>query len=253
MNGHHPARGRSNIWLTPRFVIDALGVFDLDPAAAPAPRPFPTALEHYVEAEGDGLLRPWFGRIWLNPPYGRAMGRWMHRLAEHGRGTGLIFARTDTSAFRDAVWGRASAALFLHGRMTFLRPDGGEAQNDGGAPSVLVAYGPEDAERLHDSGLAGQFVPIGREVYLFVARRLYSDDEQDGASWREVVEAILRRRGVAMSIQELTDLARRHPKASTNGHVDAKVRQILRDPRFRRTAPSQYELAFPDDERGKIA
>jgi hypothetical protein len=169
------------------------------------------------------------------------MGRWMARLANHGRGTGFIFARTDTHGFRSAVWERATAALFLHGRVTFLRPDGHPARNDGGAPSVLVAYGADDAERLYASGLSGQFVPIAREVYLFVAQRLFPDTARQ-PSWRSVIETIMRRAGRPMSLQELTDIARAHPKAVRNRNVDAKVRQVMQEPGFRRTAPSQYEL-----------
>lgn len=47
----------SNIWLTPRNIIEATGPFDLDPCAAPAPQPWPTAKVHYTEEEGDGLPR----------------------------------------------------------------------------------------------------------------------------------------------------------------------------------------------------
>jgi hypothetical protein len=54
--------------LTPRFVIDALGPFDLDPCP-PKERPWDTARRHFTEAD-DGLSRPWKGRVWLNPPYG---------------------------------------------------------------------------------------------------------------------------------------------------------------------------------------
>jgi len=242
MNDHHPQASRSEIWLTPRFVIDALGPFDLDPAAAPVPRPFPTALHHYVRSEGDGLIRPWFGRVWLNPPYGAATGRWMRRLADHGRGTGLIFARTDTKAFRDAVWERGTAALFLHGRLTFLQKDGLSASNDGGAPSVLVAYGAEDADRLYECGLDGQFVPIAPAAFLFITARLLDQPAHSEETWRQVLTGILRRAGRPLSIQQITELATCHPKAAHNGHVDAKVRQTLQHPAFRRTAPSQYTL-----------
>lgn len=255
-NVHHSAGSRNIVWLTPRFIIDALGPFDLDPAAAPAPRPFPTAKMHYEHADGDGLLRPWFGRVWLNPPYGRAMNRWMRRLAEHGQGTGLIFARTDTAAFRSAVWDKATAALFLHGRLTFLRADGTPALNDGGAPSVLVAYGPEDTERLHDSGIEGQFVAIAPTAYLFVTQRLIEDERNvlsAERSWRQVIEEIMRREGRPMSLTELTNMVRNHPKAARNRHLGAKVRQTMQDARFRRTAPSQYELAFPMPKEGRVS
>jgi hypothetical protein len=89
----------------------------------------------------------------------------MRRMVEHGRGTALIFARTETEMFFEAVWRAATAALFLEGRLYFHRPDGKRAGANAGAPSVLVAYGAEDAERLRSSGIRGAFVPLpGRQA-----------------------------------------------------------------------------------------
>lgn len=57
-----PVKGQSDIWLTPRHIIEALGPFDLDPCAAPSPRPWPTAAVHYDITQGeDGLMLPWGG------------------------------------------------------------------------------------------------------------------------------------------------------------------------------------------------
>ena len=110
---HHPAAGRSTVWLTPPHIIDALGTFDLDPCAAPNPRPWDTAAAHYA-LPADGFTLPWFGRVWLNPPYGAETWRWLGRLAEHGTGTALVFARTETSGFAEQVWAKATAVLFLN-------------------------------------------------------------------------------------------------------------------------------------------
>jgi len=147
----------SDTWLTPPHILDALGPFDLDPCAAPEPRPWPTAARHITKPD-DGLAHDWQGRVWLNPPYSRQAVRWIERLADHGHGTALIFARTDTSWFVEQVWRRADALLFLSGRVFFHRADGSRATDNGGAPSVLIAYGEGDAERLASCGLAGSFV-----------------------------------------------------------------------------------------------
>jgi hypothetical protein len=167
----------------------------------------------------------------------------MQRLASHGRGTGLIFARTDTAFFHDTVWRKGSAALFLRGRIIFLRADGIPAENDGGAPSVLVAYGDDDADRLYRSGLEGHFVPLSSSAMIFVAARL-EDASPVGITWREVVTLILQDADSALSIAEITAVARRHAKASGNRHVDAKVRQVLQGKGFERTAPRQYALTL---------
>ncbi|HUR07038.1 MAG TPA: DNA N-6-adenine-methyltransferase [Nonomuraea sp.] len=147
----------SDTWLTPPEILAALGPFDLDPCAAPEPRPWPTAVRH-ISRPDDGLAAEWSGRVWLNPPYRREAVSWIARLAEHATGTALVFARTETAWFVDQVWRRATALLFLHGRVHFHRADGSRSTDNAGAPSVLAAYGTEDAARLADCRLDGSFV-----------------------------------------------------------------------------------------------
>lgn len=159
MGGHQATVGRTEIWLTPPWLLGQLGAFDLDPCAAPSPRPWPTAARH-IELPLDGLDLPWCGRVWLNPPYGAATGLWLQRMAEHGQGTALIFARTETDAWHRWVWPRASAILFLKGRIGFHLPDGQPGPDNCGAPSALVAYGVEDATILAGCGIPGAFVPL---------------------------------------------------------------------------------------------
>jgi hypothetical protein len=150
-------------WLTPKWVIDLLGPFDLDPCGAPD---WHTAETVWTPEDGrDGLVEDWNGRVWLNPPYGREATKWLAKLAEHGRGTALIFARTDTAAFHSEVWGKAHAVLFLRGRLTFLRPDASKPVANSGAPSCLVAYGSQDAAALAISDHDGHYVKL-RDVVL---------------------------------------------------------------------------------------
>lgn len=60
-----PNQGETNIWLTPEFIPKALGRFDLDPCAAPSPRPWGTA-QLYYELPFDGLALPWSGQWCVN-------------------------------------------------------------------------------------------------------------------------------------------------------------------------------------------
>ncbi len=152
MSGHTSPINEKDEWLTPRWVLTLLGApdaFDLDPCAAPDPRPWPTAKRMIVRAQ-NGLLGPWEGSVWLNPPYGgpSIVGPWMRRMAAHGDGVALIFARTETDIFHQTVWGRASAVFFFRGRLFFSDSEGKTAANNAGAPSVLVAYGPRWADAL---------------------------------------------------------------------------------------------------------
>lgn len=172
IGSHHSARAQTDEWLTPQFVLDALGPFGLDPCAN-VEHPGRCAPRYYT-IEVDGLTEPWCGRVWLNPPYSN-VAAWVDRLSEHeDGGTALVFARTETSWWFEYVWPRATAVLFLRGRLTFLRPDSSHARaragRDGGggnagAPSALVAYGEYDAEMLRRSPLAGAFViPPGAQT-----------------------------------------------------------------------------------------
>lgn len=146
-------------WLTPPHILQALGQFDLDPCA-PVIRPWATATRHYTEAD-NGLVQAWGGdeRVWLNPPYDKAAG-WVEKLAHHGNGIALIFARTDTRMWFDSIWNHAHALLFLKGRLTFYHVTGEKAVKNGGAPSVLVAYGENNAHCLRTCGLAGKYISL---------------------------------------------------------------------------------------------
>lgn len=157
MGSHQSPRMETDVWLTPPGILHALGAFDLDPCS-PLSRPWDTASRH-LTIEDDGLAQPWSGRVWMNPPYGRETAVWMRRLAEHGDGIALIFARTETAMFFETVWGVADAVLLLEGRLHFHRPDGTRASANAGAPSCLVAYGEHNVEALRSSGLPGFLVP----------------------------------------------------------------------------------------------
>ena len=146
-------------WLTPKYIIDDLGPFDLDPCSSVYQK-FPTATRQLTK-EDDGLITPWHGLVWMNPPYGRNISAWIERLHQHGSGIALIFARTETEAWWDHVWSAASSILFIKGRIHFLKPDGTEAKDNSGAPSALVAYGDVAAERLRRRKvIEGKLVPL---------------------------------------------------------------------------------------------
>ncbi len=158
IGSHQSHKMLNDEWLTPPHILKPLGEFDLDPCA-PLVRPWDTARRHYHK-QMDGLIQPWTGRVWLNPPYGGATDRWLSRLVQHGNGIALIFARTETRMFFDHVWPRASALLFLQGRLTFHTVDGKPAAHNGGAPSVLIAFGEGNTHTLANSGIPGKFLHL---------------------------------------------------------------------------------------------
>lgn len=158
MGSHQSAKMGKDEWLTPPEVIKSLGKFNLDPCS-PIVRPWDTAQKHY-SIKDSGLMLPWEGRVWLNPPYGKQTGIWLNKLAMHGTGTALIFARTDTQMFFSEVWNRATSILFIKGRLFFHHVDGSRAKFDSGAPSVLIAYGQDDSNRLRKSNIKGKFIDL---------------------------------------------------------------------------------------------
>ena len=163
IGGHHrPYEGRSDDWITPPAILEALGPFDLDPCACD-PQPWRTAATMWTAA-ADGLAHQWFGRVWLNPPYGPRAAAWLDRLAKHGNGVALVFARTETAAFFAHVWPTAAALLFVRGRLHFHKPDGARAKQNSGGPSVLIAYGENNAAALAACGIPGALCRGGRVI-----------------------------------------------------------------------------------------
>ncbi len=149
-----PHEGKSNDWLTPPELVRRLGPFDLDPCGYPGHKLATTTYTPTLKK--DGLVLPWFGRVFCNPPYGPHVRQWVERMAEHANGILLIFSRTETRTWRN-VWRSGDAFFFPLSRIAFLRPDGRKA-GSGTAPSVLVAYGAANVDALRNCGLAGALI-----------------------------------------------------------------------------------------------
>lgn len=145
-------QGKSVEWYTPPEIFEALGLnFDLDPASPAGGLPWVPATRHYCRAD-DGLSQLWQGRVWLNPPYGLGISRWMGRLAKHGDGLALVFARTDMPWFQRAM-SEATATCFIKGRLRFIPDKEIHRPRLASAPSVLLAYGLPCTLALAESGL----------------------------------------------------------------------------------------------------
>lgn len=167
-----PANGNSSIhfssesaeWYTPpsiiERVVEALGDIDLDPCSNSHTAPHVPAKQHYAK-EDDGLSKEWSGAVYMNPPYGREIAQWVEKLvAEHkaGRVTSaiaLVPARTDTAWFAAL---RDYPRCFIAGRLTFLKPDGSEA-DPAPFPSCAIYIGP-DLDRF-----AEHFASLG-DIYV---------------------------------------------------------------------------------------
>lgn len=158
MSGHESHIMGKDEWLTPPEIIRAIGPFDLDPCA-PIVRPWPTALQHFT-IEDDGLSKKWFGRVWMNPPYGNFTKNWLEKLVEHENGIALIFARTETQDWFRWIWPAAHAVFFIEGRLKFHHVSGNRAKRNSGAPSALIAYGKNNVESIRKSAIQGKLVVL---------------------------------------------------------------------------------------------
>lgn len=167
-----PAGKTTTTHLTPKKYIEALGTFDLDPATPVGPMPWETATKRLTPVE-DGLATPWSKQdfVWLNPPFGRGIDKWLAKLDAHGHGFALVPDNTDTAWFQDHIGHGKSVRLVFNprSRIKFCNQQG--KQHAQGLPGgiAVVAYGEEAERRLlkavKDGKLVGTvFKPLRIEV-----------------------------------------------------------------------------------------
>lgn len=158
IGGHQLPIMQKDEWLTPPEIIDLFPTFDLDPCSPK--KPIWEIARRFYTKEDNGLMQDWFGRVWLNPPYGKETSIWMEKLKKHNNGIALIFARTETKTFFKNVWNGASSIFFLEGRLYFHHVDGTKAKANSGAPSVLISYGAECKELLRNLKYRGKWIDL---------------------------------------------------------------------------------------------
>jgi phage N-6-adenine-methyltransferase len=130
---------KTSEWETPKSLFDQLNAkwhFTLDPCCTPRNA---KCAKYFTKAE-DGLVQDWSGeRVFMNPPYGRDIGKWMKKsYDEYVRGAlvvCLVPARTDTKWWHD--YAKKGKVEFIRGRLKF-----GRAANSAPFPSALVVFQP---------------------------------------------------------------------------------------------------------------
>lgn len=139
-------------WRTPECVLELvrkLGPIALDPCTWPGN---PTGATEFFTADEDGLGRSWEtvppGLVFVNPPYGRAIVRWINKCAaEAGEGAeivALVPARPDTRWWKMVTY-TASAVCFWRGRMVFQG-----AEHAAPFPSAIIYWG-RNVERFRET------------------------------------------------------------------------------------------------------
>lgn len=126
-------------WATPsdfyNKVDNIYGPFELDPCSDGTNA---KCHKHYTEKE-NGLAQPWFGKVFVNPPYNQCK-QWLEKCVKEKdnceRIVVLIPARTDTKFFHDYCL-QAKSIVFIKGRLRF---EG--AESCAPFPSMLVVFEP---------------------------------------------------------------------------------------------------------------
>lgn len=131
-------------WYTPGRILERVeavfGHIDLDPCSNSKDRTEANvpALNHYT-IDDNGLTQPWFGKVYMNPPYGDEIGAWVARLLssyeteEIKEAIALLPARTDTAWFQPLF---DYPICFVRGRLKFSG-----AENSAPFPSAIVYLG----------------------------------------------------------------------------------------------------------------
>ena len=139
-----------NEWYTPPQYIESarkvMGRIDLDPSSTKAANQIIKAKRFY-DVEMDGLVQPWKGCIWMNPPYSQPeIWKFIDKLETEQYEQAIILVNNAT----ETKWGQKllslSAAVCFHtGRIRFVSPDG--ELGDSPLQGQMIAYiGPKVRE-----------------------------------------------------------------------------------------------------------
>ena len=134
MNVHFSSN--TDLWYTPQDFFkkyDDVYKFETDVCATDDNA---KCAKYYTE-EMDGLSQEWRGVCWMNPPYGRTIGKWMKKAYESSLEGAtvvcLVPARTDTNWWHD--YAMKGDIEFIKGRLKF-----GGSKNSAPFPSAVVVF-----------------------------------------------------------------------------------------------------------------
>ena len=133
---------------TPKFIFDALKIdFDLD-VCAPESGPLHTPAHKWYSLKDDGLAQPWFGRVWMNPPYSKPQP-WIDKWLDHKDGFALVaFSKSN---WFGQLWESDAKVARLPTNTAFITTDNKRQQI--WMPVCLWAIGERNITLLEMSGL----------------------------------------------------------------------------------------------------
>lgn len=137
----------SDDWYTPAWIFEGLGLrFDLDVSAPIGGVPWVPADRHYSESD-NGLLQPWSGLVWCNPPYSSPTA-WCRKWAEHPGG-GCILLRADLSTSGPHAAFRAASSIYVPPKRLQFVSGVGERSGAVNFSTVLLGRSAAVDEAMH--------------------------------------------------------------------------------------------------------
>lgn len=137
-------KNKTDDWLTPPELVSAFGDFDLDPCAS-VRQSSPLATNCFHLPDQNGLLLPWHGRVWCNPPYS-SLPAWASKFALHDNGIMLCPLRLRVR-WSQILFDTADAILLIRDNIRWISFDGVTKLGDI-FDFMLVAYGHKNVAAL---------------------------------------------------------------------------------------------------------
>ncbi len=164
MTAGRTVNSQSVNWCTPAKYVKAIkDVFDGSVMLDPCSNQWSIvkAEKEFVLPMHDGLAEEWdYKTIYVNPPYGadrkrkKTIKHWLYKCAHahkhfHSEVLALVPVATNTSHWKEYVWGEATAVCFLFDtRLKFLENGNGEGK---GAPmACAMVYWGADYDKFSD-------------------------------------------------------------------------------------------------------
>ncbi|MCY1055405.1 DNA N-6-adenine-methyltransferase [Nannocystis sp. SCPEA4] len=166
----------SDRYFTPAELLDLVAAtwpngIDLDPCWDP--ESLVQAKQVYdVRAGQDGLILPWAGKIFVNPPYS-STSSWIIKAAQHAAAGGevlaLVQASVGSSYWARYVWPWASVCC-LSPRPKFGRPRHLGPTKGAMVDHAVIYYGPDHEEFARVWAPRGEIVASARGPRVMTAR-----------------------------------------------------------------------------------
>ena len=118
-------------WYTPPEYVDkarrVLGEIDLDPASNALAQKWIQAGNYFTQ-EDNGLIQPWQGRVWCNPPYGRQVRKWLEKAlasyeAKEMKSAIMLLNRSEADWYKESLQ-KIDAICEVKKRIAFLNASG---------------------------------------------------------------------------------------------------------------------------------